>query len=167
MLYLASSLVLVTFTAPAVFEHQLPPAATISAIGQHLSVVAASVPRLCEGSKPIGISRCSPDPAWLESRPRRPTALPPLYLSLGALQALDTYTTYRVLQTGGTELNPVVRNVTGNFAAILGVKAAATAGTVYFAERAWKKHRRGAVILMVAINAVTAAAAANNMKNVR
>ncbi len=50
---------------------------------------------------------------------------------------------------------------------MLAIKALSTAGTIYFAERAWKKNRKGAVILMAVINGVTAAVAARNIRNAR
>jgi hypothetical protein len=42
-------------------------------------------------------------------------------------------------------------------------------GAIYFAERAWKKNRKGAIILMAVINGATAAVAARNinMRNTR
>ena len=50
---------------------------------------------------------------------------------------------------------------------MLAAKALSTAGSIYFAERAWKKNWKGAVILMAAINGITAAVLVNNLKSVR
>jgi hypothetical protein len=55
----------------------------------------------------------------------------------------------------------------GNSGAMLAVKALSTAGSILFAERAWKENRKGAVILMAVVNGVTAAVVANNMKAAR
>jgi hypothetical protein len=42
-----------------------------------------------------------------------------------------------------------------------------TVGSIYFTERAWKKNRKGAVVLMAVVNGVTAAVVANNLKVAR
>jgi len=92
----------------------------------------------------------------------RPTGLVPLYASLAVLQGLDIFTTSKSLTRGGQEANPLMRPVTGKAIASTAVKAAATAGSIYFIERAWKQNRKGAVILMSAINVATAAVVAHN-----
>ena len=104
--------------------------------------------------------------AWMIDRPvRRPAALPSLYASLGALHALDAYSTRRAMAVAAHEGNPAMRNAAGNAATLLAVKAASTAATIFLAERAWKKSRKGAVILMVAINGAMAAVSARNFRN--
>jgi hypothetical protein len=104
--------------------------------------------------------------AWMIDRPeRRPAALPALYASLGALHALDAYSTRRAISAGAYEANPAMPRAAGNAGATLAIKAASTAATIFFAERAWKKHRKGAVILMAAINAGMAAVSARNFRN--
>jgi hypothetical protein len=50
---------------------------------------------------------------------------------------------------------------------MLAVKAVSTAASIYFAERAWKKNRKGAIVLMAAINGVTAAVVAHNLRPAR
>lgn len=103
---------------------------------------------------------------WTVDRPaRRPAALPAMYATLGVLQALDVYSTRRALGAGAHEANPLMKSAAGSSAAMLAVKALSSAGTIYFAERAWKKNRKGAVVLMAAINGVSAAIAARNFSN--
>ena len=97
----------------------------------------------------------------------RPTALIPMYASLGALQGLDIYTTSSSLASGGIEANPLMKPVAGRNVASVVVKAAATAGSIYFTERTWKQNRKGAVILMTAINVATAAVVAHNTRVAR
>jgi hypothetical protein len=99
--------------------------------------------------------------------PSRPSALVPLYASLAVLQGFDIYTTSSALQRGAAEANPVMRPVAGNHVASVLVKAAATAGSIYFTERAWKQNRKGAVILMTAINVAAAAVVAHNTQVAR
>ena len=107
-------------------------------------------------------------PAWMRDKTTtRPATLPAMYVTLGALQALDLYSTRRALNAGAVEANPVMRKASGNSGAMLAVKALSTAGSIYFTERAWKKNRKGAVVLMAVVNGVTAAVVANNLKNAK
>ena len=93
---------------------------------------------------------------------RRPAPLVPLYASLAVLQGLDIYSTKSAMARGAVEANPGMKPVAGNAWASTAVKAAATAGSIYFIERAWKQNRKGAVILATVINAATAAVVAHN-----
>jgi hypothetical protein len=97
--------------------------------------------------------------------PRRPVALSALYGTYGTLQALDVVSTRRAIAAGAQERNPLMKN--GNVAAMVAVKTAAGASTIYFAERMWKKNRVGAVIVMAALNGASAAIVAHNQRNAR
>lgn len=105
---------------------------------------------------------------WQVDTPRtRPAALPVMYAAFGALQAADIYSTRRALGANAYEANPIMRNASHNAGAMLAVKALSTAGTIYFTERAWKKNRKGALVLMAVINGVSAAITARNLRNAR
>jgi hypothetical protein len=94
---------------------------------------------------------------------KRPAILLPMYVSLGALQGLDYVSTTRAISSGaGREANPMMKPVVGNRAAFVAVKAGATAGTIWIAERMRKKHPVRAVVFMVATNAAMAAIVAHN-----
>jgi hypothetical protein len=97
--------------------------------------------------------------------PRRPVVLATLYGTYGALQALDVVTSRRAIAAGAQERNPLMKD--GNMTAMIAVKAAAGASTIYFAERMWKKNRVGAVIVMAALNGATAAIVTRNQRNSR
>ena len=106
--------------------------------------------------------------AWMfDKRVDRPRALGALYGTLGVLQVVDIYSTYRAIAAGGREVNPVVQEATSTPAAMIALKAASTAASIYFAERAWKSNRKGSVILMAVVNGVTAAVVANNLRHSR
>ena len=109
----------------------------------------------------------APEPWMFDRKMRRPAAVSVMYGTLGALQAMDVYSTRRALNRGGTEANPLVRPAAGSTAAMSAVKAASTAASIYFAERAWKKNRKGAVVLMAIVNGATAAVIARNLRNAR
>ena len=98
---------------------------------------------------------------------KRPALLPALYATLGAMQVWDAVSTSAALKAGAHEANPTAAPFAKNTGALLGLKAATTTSTIFFAERMWKKNRVGAVVLMAAINGATAAVAMNNMRNAR
>jgi len=98
---------------------------------------------------------------------RRPAALPALYVSLAALNALDVYSTTRALGNGAREVNPVMASTRGNSGVALAIKAATTTSSIYLAERLWKKNRIASIATMLAANGVTAAIVAHNLRNAR
>ena len=98
---------------------------------------------------------------------RRPGPLVPMYVSLAVLQGFDIYTTSTAVSRGAVEANPAMQAVAGKPWAATAVKAAATATSIFFIERAWKQNRKGAVILAAAINVATAAVVAHNPKVAR
>ena len=97
----------------------------------------------------------------------RPAILPALYVTLGAMQAWDIHSTRTAIRAGAREANPTAVTASGNAASLLGLKAATTAGTIFFAERMWKKNKVGAIVMLVAINGATAAVSMNNMRNAK
>ena len=97
----------------------------------------------------------------------RPAILPALYATLVAMQAWDLYSTNAAMKAGGREANPTVAAFAGNASALIGLKAATTASTIFFAERMWKKNRMGAIVMLVAVNGATAAISMHNMRNAK
>lgn len=96
------------------------------------------------------------------------SALRSMYVSLGALQAYDVYSTSKALRHGAVERNPLLQNTVGNRALFIGLKVAMTAGPVYEAEKLWRNHRRvGAIALMAASNGIMMAVAAHNASVIR
>lgn len=100
-----------------------------------------------------------------ETQVQRPAALPALYISLGALQALDIYSTSAALKVGAREANPAASPFAGNAGALISMKAVTTASTIFFAERLWKKNKMGAIVMLAAVNGATAAVSIHNMRN--
>src|SRR5256885_3888541 len=97
----------------------------------------------------------------------RPVLLPALYATLGLVQAWDLYSTTTALKAGAREANPVAAPFARSTGSLVALKAATTAGTIFFAERMWRKNRVGAFVLMGVINGATAAVAVHNMRNAR
>ena len=116
-----------------------------------------------------------PPPLHIELRPldahlqrtasERPRALLPLYGSLIALQGLDIHSTRRGMSSGKTrEANALMGSVVDNSAAFVAVKAAATAGAIWCAEKLWKKHPKRAVFFAAMLNGTMAAVVAHNYR---
>jgi hypothetical protein len=132
-----------------------------------LALAAADNDATAKSATPIGSAVESAakvvDPSvslWtLSQTPRRPMMLPALYGTYAVLQAMDVMSTKKAITAGGQEANPVMR---GNMGRSIALKAASGAATVYFVEKAWKKSRIGAIVLMAAINSATAAIVAHN-----
>lgn len=97
----------------------------------------------------------------------RPAILPALYATFGVMQAWDLYSTRAAVQAGAREANPTAAPFAGDTGSMLGLKAATTASTIFFAERMWKKNKVGAIVMMVAINGATAAVSMHNLRNAK
>ena len=98
---------------------------------------------------------------------QRPAILPALYVALGAVQAWDVYSTRAALAVGAREANPSAAAFTQSAGSMLGLKAATTVSTIFFAERMWRKNKVGAVVMLVAINSATAAVSMHNTRNAK
>jgi hypothetical protein len=96
--------------------------------------------------------------------PARGRILPALYVGLAGLNAFDAYSTLKGVKAGvGTESNPLLRGAANNPVALWAIKGGVTVGSVVFAERLWRAHRRTeAIAMMVVSNGVMAAVAAHN-----
>ena len=98
-----------------------------------------------------------------EAKQPRPQALAPLYVSLGALQVYDGYSTLRGTQGGAPETNPLVGGLAGKPAAFWAVKALSTGVSIVLAEQLWRQgHRKQAVVYMAIGNGIMAVVAARN-----
>ena len=94
----------------------------------------------------------------------RPKALVPLYVSFGTLQVLDAHSTLRAIGDGHAERNPFVGTFTTAPGAMVGLKLASTAGTIFLTERLWRRHRGAAIALMIAVNGAYAAVVLHNYR---
>jgi acetyl-CoA carboxylase alpha subunit len=93
-----------------------------------------------------------------------PRSLKALYVSYGALQGLDMYSTIVARQNGAREMNPIMNT---RYARASVVKALMVTGTFAAVKNLEKKNRRAAVFTVVGLNVVTAAIVANNFRNAR
>jgi hypothetical protein len=93
-----------------------------------------------------------------------PGRMKALYVGFGVLQALDAQTTFQALERGGVERNPLLAPLADRPAALIAVKAASTAGTVYLLERLRKRSPRAALVTAAAINAAYVTIVASNAR---
>ncbi len=87
---------------------------------------------------------------------RRPSMLPALYVSFGALQALDFVSTRQGLGAGAREANPLMKGLARSRSGLMAVKVGVAAGTVFLSERMWKRTPAAANGMMVALNSAYA-----------
>ena len=100
--------------------------------------------------------------------PTRGSVLPALYVSLAGLNAFDAYTTSKGVSLGAEEANPVLKGVANRPAVLWAVKGGVTAGSVFIAERLWrKKNKVGAVAVLLVSNGMMAVVAARNVSVIR
>ncbi len=90
----------------------------------------------------------------------RPGLLMPMYVSLGALHAVDLRTTLIGRRGGAREANPLA----GTTARLIAVKAISLVATIAVAERVWKKKPAAAIALIVAANFAYAAVVVHNYR---
>jgi Domain of unknown function (DUF5658) len=105
----------------------------------------------------IQLATAEPTPELVAvPRPQRPAALVPLYISFGVLQGLDGHSTFRALESGAVEANPLMKGVADSAVGMAAVKVAAGAGVIFATERMWKRNKVAAVLFMTATNSAMA-----------
>ena len=154
-------------------------AVKIKQIGALMVIVATSFSSVASAAghdeqPPVSITTTPADTyvtlplsAGYEPHVKRPTVLPALYVTLGVIQAWDIASTSAALKRGAREANPAAAPFVGGKGSMVGLKMATTASTIFFAERAWKKNKVAAVVMMAAINGSMAAVSMRNMRNAR
>jgi hypothetical protein len=98
-------------------------------------------------------------------KPHRPGLLIPLYGTFAVLQGMDAHSTLDGVRKGtAVERNPLLEPFGDNTGAMLAIKAATTVGTIFLAEKMWRRHPVRAVVLMAAVNVAYAAIVATNYR---
>ena len=111
----------------------------------------------------------APDDAPLPelSAGKRPGWFVPIHIFSIAVQALDAHSTLRLLEQRDLRGSSSYREMTGNKAAFLAVKAGVAAAVVFATDKLSKRHRLGAVVTAAAINSVYLTMAAGNYRAAR
>jgi hypothetical protein len=97
--------------------------------------------------------------------PTRPIALPALYAMQAGLQVMDVRSTFTAISLGAHEANPIMQPLAKNQSVMMAVKVGIAASTIFASERMWRGgNKTGAIVSMVAANAVTAFVVAHNYR---
>lgn len=75
---------------------------------------------------------------------------------------LDALTTFRALDAGHREGNPLLKS--GNRPLMIAAKIATASASIYLTERLWKQNRKAAVLSMVITNVAMSMVVANNTR---
>jgi hypothetical protein len=118
--------------------------------------IASAVERAAKDAEPTTL-------LTLSQTPKRPGMLPVLYGTFAGLQVMDIVSTRKAIAAGAGEANPLMKK--GGAASAIAIKGATGAGMIYAAEKMWKKNRVGAIVMMAAMNGVSAAVVAHNNRN--
>lgn len=95
----------------------------------------------------------------------RPIALPALYAMQVGLQVMDVRSTFSAISHGAHEANPIMKPFAQNQGAMMALKVGVAAGSIFAAERMWRGgNKAGAIVSMVAANAMTAFVVAHNYR---
>lgn len=113
-------------------------------------------------AEPVAPSVSLAQPLRVMDRPT--TSVNVLCVSFAALQVLDLHATFTALDRGAREANPLLGGFSSNKAAMVGFKAASTAGTIYLVRKFGVKNRAASIILMAAANSAYAIIAAHNYR---
>jgi len=97
---------------------------------------------------------------------RRFPILGSMYVSYVGLQVADVLSTARALERGGREINPLLP-FASNRGAMLAMKGATAAATIYLSEKVAKRSRVASIVMMAAINSAYAAIVAHNYRVAR
>jgi Domain of unknown function (DUF5658) len=87
---------------------------------------------------------------------------PALYGSMLLLQGLDVHSTLRAIDAGHHEQNPLMRWTVSHPVAFISMKVAASAATIYVAEKIRKRHPKRALLFMAAVNSAYALIVVHN-----
>ena len=87
-----------------------------------------------------------------------------LYASTATMQLLDVHSTFKALDRGAIEVNPLMSGLVQNRAAFITTKAAMAAVTIYAANKMAKHNKVAAVLTLVAMNSAYAMVVSNNYR---
>jgi hypothetical protein len=101
--------------------------------------------------------------AWAkEAKASRGKAVTTLMATYGVMQGLDMASTIAARNRGAVEANPMMQ---GSYAKGMAMKAGMTAVTMFAVRAIEKKHKKAAIVTMIAANVATAMVVANNVRN--
>ena len=88
----------------------------------------------------------------------------PFYASSAILQALDVHSTFKVIDLGGREGNPMLAALVNHRPAFIAVKGAIAASSIYAVSRIAKHNKFAAIAMGAALNSTYAMVVNHNYK---
>ena len=88
----------------------------------------------------------------------------PFYAGSVILQAMDVHSTFKVLDRGGREGNPMLAGIANNRPAFVAIKAGIAAGSIYAVSRIAKHNKIAAMAMAAALNSTYAMIVSHNYK---
>ena len=86
--------------------------------------------------------------------PKSTLVLGSLYASTAVMQGLDIHSTFKGLERGAAEANPIMGGLVKNRPAFIATKSLVAGGTILAAHEVAKKSKVAAVVTLVALNAM-------------
>jgi len=120
--------------------------------------LAVSIGPISFGSAPI--ARQDPQPATESMKSK--VLIRSLYVTTGVVQALDAHSTFKALDAGAEETNPMVRSFASNKGAFVALKAGMTVGIIYAGHHLYKKNKVAGVLALVGVNVAYGLIVAHN-----
>jgi hypothetical protein len=97
----------------------------------------------------------------------RSSVLTSLYVSTAMVHALDVHSTFRVLENGGAEGNPLLSGLVSKRPAFIAFKAAVATSSIMLARQIAKKNKVAAIITLVGIDSAYAMVISHNYQLAR
>lgn len=90
-----------------------------------------------------------------------------MYVATPLVHAADGFSTMRVLDLGGREMNPLIAAHVNNRQVFAATKVGLVAGQIFLAHHMSKDHKFKAILAMTAVNGAYALVAAHNIRVAR
>ena len=120
---------------------------------------------LAQEPPPPSVPEAPPPPAPMLVIHHRPSMLmQSLYATTVVAQGLDIHSTFKVLDAGGKETNPIMAPLTKHRAAFIAAKVGITAALIYATHAISKNHKVYGAIALIVANSVVAGIAAHNYR---
>jgi hypothetical protein len=85
-----------------------------------------------------------------------------LYVTTAVVQALDAHSTFKAIDAGAVETNPLAKPFSNNRGAFVALKAGMAAGIIYAGHGLYKRNKVAGVLALVGVNVAYGFIVANN-----
>lgn len=117
-------------------------------------VSSANAQERHDANSAVAASTSTPaPPVTFAERPKPSIVLTSLYATTIVVQGLDAHSTFKALDSGARESNPVVGPLADSKPGFLMLKAGIATATIYAAHSLSRRHKVAAIAALVAVNA--------------